>query len=111
MPQTESCSSDCRMRGVYACGRSWLTEIGSAATQPNTRHMVGAKSRAPRASECTNPDERSVNDGAKADLVGAPAQAVRAGAPGRRGAKPSAGAARGGHRVPEGFRCAHRDLG
>src|SRR3954454_9330899 len=49
MPQPESCSSDWRISGLAASSRSWRTEIGSAATQPNTRHMrEGAKSRSSR---------------------------------------------------------------
>src|SRR5690242_9812641 len=53
MPQPESCSSDWRINGLSASSRSLRTEIGSAATQPNTRHMMGAKSLASRASEST----------------------------------------------------------
>src|SRR4051794_35858375 len=49
MPQPESCSSDCRITGLSASSSSWRTVIGSAATQPNTRHMRGgAKSRSSR---------------------------------------------------------------
>src|SRR4051812_43890323 len=49
MPQPESCSSDCRISGLSASSSSWRTVIGSAATQPNTRHMRGgAKSRSSR---------------------------------------------------------------
>src|SRR4051795_3756317 len=48
MPQPESWSSDWRMSGFSASRRSWRTEVGSAATQPNTRHMRGAKSRSAR---------------------------------------------------------------
>ena len=40
MPQPESCSSDWRMRGFSAASSSCRIETGSAATQPNTRHMV-----------------------------------------------------------------------
>src|SRR4051812_8707360 len=55
MPQPESCSSDWRISGLSASSRSWRTEVGSAATQPNTRHMLGAKSRSRRALQSTNP--------------------------------------------------------
>src|SRR3954454_1980270 len=48
--------------------------------------------------------ERSGDDGAEANLVGTPTQAVRAGAPGRGRPQPPAGAARRGDRVPEGRR-------
>src|SRR5436190_12181234 len=44
MPQPESCSSDWRISGLSASSRSWRTGIGSADTQPKTRHMRGAKS-------------------------------------------------------------------
>src|SRR3954465_5209510 len=54
MPQPESCSSDWRISGLSASSRSPRTEIGSPATQPKMRHMVGAKSVLPRASESTN---------------------------------------------------------
>src|SRR4051795_4778293 len=49
MPPPESCSSDWRISGLSASSSSWRTVIGSAATQPNTRHMRGgAKSRSSR---------------------------------------------------------------
>src|SRR6478672_2895471 len=53
MPQPESCSSDWRISGLSASSSSCRTEMGSAATQPQTRHMMGAKSRSARASEST----------------------------------------------------------
>src|SRR4051812_16223013 len=53
MPQPESCSSDWRISGFSASSSSCRTEMGSAATQPKTRHMMGAKSRSARASEST----------------------------------------------------------
>src|ERR687895_201949 len=40
MPQPESWSSDWRMRGFSASISSCRIEAGSAATQPNTRHMT-----------------------------------------------------------------------
>src|SRR3954470_4528253 len=54
MPQPESCSSDWRISGLSASSRSLRTEIGSPATQPKMRHMMGAKSQLSRASESTN---------------------------------------------------------
>src|SRR4051794_36963197 len=110
MPQPESCSSAWWINGLSASRRSWRTEIGSAATQPNTRHMTGANCRSARASQSTYLCERSRNDGAKTDLVGPAAQAVRAGAAGRGWPEPPAGAPEGRDRVPEGGGRAPRDL-
>src|SRR3954453_9078188 len=101
MPQPESCSSDWWISGLSASRRSWRTEIGSAATQPKTRHMRGARTDRHRLSSLGT-CERSGDDRAETDLVGTPAQALRAGAAGRARAKPQAAAPRGPDRVPEG---------
>src|ERR671911_144878 len=108
MPQPESWSSDCRISGFSASSSSCRIETGSAATQPNTRHMARDPTGPPPATRGrilrARRFARHGNEGAgtEQDLVGAAGQVVRARAAGGRGEKPPAGAARGGDRLSQG---------
>src|SRR5215207_69857 len=110
MPQPESWSSDWRIRGLAASSSSWRIETGSAATQPNTRHIPAAcyPPRRPQPPGGRIPAGRRFvaygHEGGRteADLVGTARQAVRARAAGRRRQEPPSRAAGGGDRLPEG---------
>src|ERR687892_334389 len=104
MPQPESCSSDWRMRGFSASTSSCRIETGSADTQPNTRHMTPTPYRGEKSPSAALPGHGTEHVRAPSDLVGAPAEAVRAGAAGRRGEEPPRRAPGGRDRVPEDAR-------
>src|SRR5919108_6376610 len=109
MPQPESWSSDWRISGFSASSNSCRIETGSAATQPNTRHIPEAcypprgsrcRGRTPAAPSFVTYEHRG--DRTKADLVGAAGQALRPRTARRRGEEPPARAPGGGDRLPEG---------
>src|SRR5918993_1480166 len=84
MPQPESWSSDCRISGFSASSSSCRIETGSAATQPNTRHMAVMLAGGRILSALRFAAHGHPGSGTAADLVGATGQAVRARAAGRR---------------------------
>ena len=90
MPQPESCSSDWRISGFSASSSSCWIETGSADTQPRTRHMTAEilPGRESAGGRLHRRMKREADGGAEADLVGAPAQAVRARAARGRGEEP-----------------------
>src|SRR5687768_14968505 len=112
MPQPESCSSDWRMSGLPACSSSCSMEIGSAETHPRIRHMRQVYGgRETLTGALLGPElPRRRYERAEANLVGAPAQAVRTRAAGWGRAQPPAGAPRSGDRMAEGGGCAHGRL-